>query len=82
MNDWILKLTGKSVNEGSEIVGSQLEFHANLEWSWIALLAFAFAVIVWISYRWLPTELSRGRKVVLVLLRSTFLVLLLGILTK
>ncbi len=80
MNDWILKLTGKSVNEGSEIVGSQLEFHANLEWSWIALLAFAFAVIVWISYRWLPTELSRGRKVVLVLLRSTFLVLLLGIL--
>jgi len=80
MNDWILKLTGKTVDAGSEIVGSQLEFHGNVEWGWVALLAFAFAVILWISYRWLPVELSGRRKAVLVGLRATFLVLLLGIL--
>ncbi|MDP6035082.1 MAG: hypothetical protein QGG55_03475, partial [Verrucomicrobiota bacterium] len=80
MNDWILKLTGKTVDAGSEIVGSQLEFHGNVEWGWVALLAFAFAVILWISYRWLPVELSGRRKAVLVVLRATFLVLLLGIL--
>ena len=80
MNDWILKLTGKTVDAGSEIAGSQLEFHGNVGWGWVALLALAFAVIVWISYRWLPTELSRGNKSVLVVLRIAFLVLLLGIL--
>jgi hypothetical protein len=80
MNDWILKLTGKTVDAGSEIMGSQLEFHGNVEWGWVALLAFAFAVILWISYRWLPVELSGRRKAVLVVLRATFLVLLLGIL--
>ncbi|SVE01092.1 uncharacterized protein METZ01_LOCUS453946, partial [marine metagenome] len=68
------------VDAGSEIVGSQLEFHGNAEWGWVALLASAFAVILWISYRWLPVELSGRRKAVLVVLRATFLVLLLGIL--
>jgi len=80
MNDWILKLTGKTVDAGSEIVASKLELHGNVEWSWIAFLAFAFVLILWVSYRWLPEELSGRRKTILVILRATFLTLLLGIL--
>jgi len=82
MNDWILKLTGETVEAGSEVVGSQLEFHGGMEWIWIALLAAAFAMVIWISYRWLPAELSSGRKATLVILRVAFLVLLLGVLLR
>ena len=82
MNDWILKLTGETVEAGSEVVGSQLEFHGGVEWGWIALLVAAFAVVIWISYRWLPAELSGGRKAMLVILRVAFLVLLLGVLLR
>ena len=82
MNDWILKLTGETVETGSEVLGSQLEFHGGVEWGWIALLVAAFAVVIWISYRWLPAELSNGRKALLVILRAAFLVLLLGILLR
>ena len=66
MNDWILKLTGETVEAGSEVVDSQLGFHGGVEWGWIALLVAAFAGVIWISYRWLPAELSSGRKVMLV----------------
>ena len=82
MNDWILKLTGETVETGSEVVGSQLEFHGGVEWGWIALLVAAFAGVIWISYRWLPAELSSSRKVMLVFLRVAFLVLLLGVLLR
>ena len=82
MNDWILKLTGETVEAGSEVVGSQLEFHGGMEWIWIALLAAAFAMVIWISYRWLPAELSSGRKATLIILRVAFLVLLLGVLLR
>ncbi len=82
MNDWILKLTGETVEAGSEVVGSQLEFHGGMEWIWIGLLAAAFAMVIWISYRWLPAELSSGRKATLVILRVAFLVLLLGVLLR
>ncbi len=82
MNDWILKLTGETVEAGSEVVGSQLEFHGGMEWIWIGLLAAAFAMVIWISYRWLPAELSSGRKATLIILRVAFLVLLLGVLLR
>jgi len=82
MYDWILKLTGATVETGSEVIGSQLEFHGGVEWGWIALLVAAFAVVIWISYRWLPAELSSGRGAILVFLRAAFLVLLLGILLR
>ena len=82
MNDWILKLTGETAETGSEVVGSQLGFHGGVEWGWIGLLVAAFAVIIWISYRWLPAELSNGRKAMLVFLRVAFLVLLLGVLLR
>ena len=36
MNDWILQLTGNTVEAGSEIIGSQLKFHGNVEWGWVA----------------------------------------------
>jgi len=45
MNDWILKLTGETVEAGSEVVGSQLEFHGGMEWIWIGFLAAAFAMV-------------------------------------
>jgi len=82
MNDWILKLTGETVEVGSEVVDSQLGFHGGMEWGWIALLVVAFAMIIWVSYRWLPAELSSGRKTMLVFLRVAFLVLLIGVLLR
>ena len=82
MNDWILKLTGETVEAGSEVVDSQLGFHGGVEWGWIALLVIAFAMVIWVSYRWLPAELSSGRKAMLVFLRVAFLVLLLGVLLR
>ena len=82
MNDWILKLTGETVEAGSEVVDSQLGFHGGVEWGWIMLLVVAFAMIIWVSYRWLPAELSSGRKTMLVFLRVAFLVLLIGVLLR
>ena len=82
MHDWILKLTGETVEAGSEVVDSQLGFHGGVEWGWIMLLVVAFAMIIWVSYRWLPAELSSGRKTMLVFLRVAFLVLLIGVLLR
>ena len=63
-------------------MGSQLEFHGGVEWGSLALLVAAFAVVIWLSYRWVPAELSSGRGVILGFLRAAFLVLLLGILLR
>ena len=39
MSDWILKLTGSTVEAGSEVVGYGVETAGGIAWGYIALLA-------------------------------------------
>ncbi|MBC8324237.1 MAG: hypothetical protein H8E27_01230 [Verrucomicrobia subdivision 3 bacterium] len=82
MQDWILKLTGATVESGSSVVHMTPRVHEGVEWGWIFLLAVIFIGVVWGSYRWLPSELSRTRRVLLIGLRGLFIALLLGLLLR
>ena len=82
MQDWILKLTGATVEPGSTVVQMAPRVHEGVEWGWMILLAVAFAAVVWGSYRWLPSELSRTRRILLIGLRSLFIALLIGLLLR
>ena len=82
MHDWILKLTGATVEPGSTVVDMTPRVHEGVEWGLIILLAAAFVAVVWGSYRWLPSELSRARRVMLIGLRGLFIALLLGLLLR
>ena len=82
MSDWILKLTGSTVEAGSEVVGYGVETAGGIAWGYIALLAVLLTTVVILSYRWMPAEQTPARKGILVFLRLTFLALLLGILLR
>jgi len=82
MQDWILKLTGATVEPGSTVVRMTPRVHEGVEWGWMILLAMAFIGVVWVSYRWLPSELSRARRVMLIGLRGLFIALLVGLLLR
>ncbi len=82
MHDWILKLTGATVEPGSTVVDMTPRVHEGVEWGWMILLAAAFVAVIWFSYRWLPSELSRTRRVMLIGLRGLFIALLLGLLLR
>lgn len=82
MSDWILKLTGSTVEAGSEVVGYGVETAGGIAWEYIALLAVLLTTVVILSYRWMPAEQTPARKGILVFLRLTFLALLLGILLR
>ena len=80
MNDWILKLTGSTVEPGSTVTGFDLGAAGGVGVGLILLLAVVLVAVVIISYRWMPEEQTSARKGMLVFLRLTFLALLLGIL--
>lgn len=82
MHDWILKLTGATVEPGSTVVRMTPQVHEGVEWGWMILLAAAFVAVIWGSYRWLPSELSRARRMMLIGLRALFIALLLGLLLR
>ena len=82
MSDWILKLTGSTVEAGSEVVGYGVGTAGGVAWGYIALLAVLLTTVVILSYRWMPAEQTPARKGILVFLRLTFLALLLGILLR
>ena len=82
MSDWILKLTGSTVEAGSEVVGYGVETAGGIAWGYIALLAVLLTTVVILSYRWMPAEQTPARKWILVFLRLAFLALLLGILLR
>ena len=89
MDDWILKLSDVKMDEGTSVdaigVGSSVLENLGEQSSTIALivgLIIAFALVVWVSYRWLPVDLSPARRFTLVALRVVFILLLLGILLQ
>jgi len=82
MDDWILKFTDTTVEPGSEIVGRAVEFHGGIGLGWIVLMAVAFAAVIWVSYKWMPSEQTGFRRFTLIALRGAFVVLLLGILFR
>ena len=82
MNDWILKLTGSTVEPGSTVTGFDLGTAGGVGVEFILLLAVVLLAVVIISYRWMPEEQTATRKGMLVFLRLAFLTLLLGILLQ
>ena len=82
MNDWILKLTGSTVEPGSTVTGFDLGAAGGVGVEFILLLAVVLLAVVIISYRWMPEEQTATRKGMLVFLRLAFLALLLGILLQ
>ena len=89
MDDWILKLSDVKMDEGTSVdaigMGSSVLENLGEQSSTIALivgLIIAFALVVWVSYRWLPVDLSPARRFTLVALRVVFILLLLGILLQ
>ena len=46
MSDWILKLTGSTVEAGSEVVGYGVETAGGVAWGYIALLAVLLVALV------------------------------------
>ena len=82
MHDWILKLTGATVEPGSTVLDMTPRVYEGVEWGLMILLAAAFVAVIWGSYRWLPSELSRTRRVMLIGLRGLFIALLLGLLLR
>ena len=46
MHDWILKLTGATVEPGSTVVRMTPQVHEGVEWGWIILLAAAFVAVI------------------------------------
>ena len=82
MSDWIIKLTGSTVEAGSTVTGYAVETAGGIGWGYIFLLGAVLTTVVVLSYRWMPAEQTATRKGVLVFLRLTFLALLLGILLR
>ena len=82
MNDWILKLTGSTVEPGSIVTGFDLGAAGGIGVEIILLMAAALLTVVIISYRWMPEEQTAARKGMLIFLRLAFLSLLLGILLQ
>ncbi len=82
MDKWILKLTGSTVEAGSKTVGYEWHAVGGVGVEYLALLLVALLAVVWVSYRWMPAELSPARKGILIVLRVSFLLLLVGVLLR
>jgi len=78
MENWLFKLFNISLEEGKTYVDFQGPFlHNGIGSGWLLLLGLGLAALAWASYRWMPAELPKYRRFVLLGLRLVFLFLLL-----
>ncbi|MEC8928184.1 MAG: hypothetical protein VX705_03135 [Verrucomicrobiota bacterium] len=78
MDNWLLKLLNVSLEEGKTYVGHEGPLlHNGMGSGWLLLLGVGLAVLAWVSYRWIPAELPKSRRYILLGLRLVFLFLLL-----
>ncbi len=75
MSAWFLKMLGVEA-DGAEVSGVSVAVQGGVDWGWIILLGVALAVVTLVSYRWLPAEVSRFRRMMLTGLRLVFFALL------
>jgi hypothetical protein len=75
MSAWFLKMLGVEA-DGAEVSGVSVAVQGGVDWGWIILLGVALAVVTFVSYRWLPAEVSRFRRMMLTGLRLVFFALL------
>ena len=76
MSAWFLKLLGMEA-EGANVSGVSVAVQGGVSMVWIILLGAALLVVTFVSYRWLPAEVTRFRRVMLTGLRLLFFALLL-----
>ncbi|MBL69711.1 MAG: hypothetical protein CMO74_14920 [Verrucomicrobiales bacterium] len=80
MNEWLLTLLGVEAPEGARISDVTVAVQSGVEVGWIVILGVVAALVTFVSYRWLPSEITLFRRSVLTGLRLLFFALLLGLL--
>ncbi len=81
MTDFLLKLFGIDAADAGNVSALSLEFHG-VNPLWVMLLAIVLAALVYWMYRRTAEQVPWLRRVVLTLLRGTFLLLILGTLLQ
>src|SRR4051812_42870170 len=82
MTAFFLKLLGTPVSDALSISNATLAFRGGIGLPWIILLAILLGVLTWISYVKTPVAITRGRKCCLIVLRSAFFLLVIGLLMR
>ena len=74
MSAWFLKLLGLET-EGANVSGESVAVQGGVSMGWMLLLGAALLVVPFVSYRWLPAEVTRFRRMMLTGLRLLFFAL-------
>ena len=76
MSAWFLQLLGME-SEGANVSGVSVALQGGVSTGWMLLLGAALLGVTFVSYRWLPAEVTRFRRIMLTGLRLLFFSLLL-----
>ena len=82
MNSILLRLLGLPTEESASVTDSSIQFAPLVSATIIILIAMSLGFVSWLAYRSTPEDVPPGRRRIMVIMRATFFIMLLGLLLR
>ena len=82
MNSILLRLLGLPTEESASVTDSSIQFAPLVSAPIIILIALSLGFVSWLAYRSTPEDVPSGRRRIMVIMRATFFIMLLGLLLR